>query len=394
MGWKAIASSATGTSHKQGAIPCQDYGDYVTVEDIIVGAVADGAGSAKYSHIGAKLAVETALSYLKGWLKWLKDNHSNLQQPILQEEALKVFNQTLGKVVATLKEKASNRYSLNDLACTLLVFVATPEWIAAMQVGDGFIVVSQQDSEYQLLFPPDKGEYANETTFVTSENAKYQMRVRVLLGHYKFICASTDGLERLAISTRDWMPSAGFFQPFEEGLTTRTKQQEKESLQQWLDSKEVNAKTDDDKTLLLCVYERKLAGVLSGVGGRILEDTSYVQNKDYSGDFALIPGDLVTQTLIVNVLAGCLLQANYDLAACHGVIKSAVAILVIVAITTGIFWCITLSKLVRTLNKRFGIIILTVICGIGLPLGRLLYVVALSSFNNYCWTGDSYGQLP
>ena len=40
--------------------------------DVIVGAVADGAGSAKYSDIGSKLAVETALKYLSKISEYLQ----------------------------------------------------------------------------------------------------------------------------------------------------------------------------------------------------------------------------------------------------------------------------------------------------------------------------------
>ena len=46
MGWKAIARSAVGTSHQKQKIPipCQDCGNYRIFKDVIVGAVADGAG--------------------------------------------------------------------------------------------------------------------------------------------------------------------------------------------------------------------------------------------------------------------------------------------------------------------------------------------------------------
>ena len=61
MNWKAIARSAIGTSHIKQQMPCQDYGDYKIIDDAIIGVVADGAGSAKYSDVGAKLAVDTVL---------------------------------------------------------------------------------------------------------------------------------------------------------------------------------------------------------------------------------------------------------------------------------------------------------------------------------------------
>lgn len=149
-------------------------------------------------------------------------------------------------------------YSVNDLACTLLVFIATPNWISAMQIGDGFIVVHPEEEEYQLLFPPDKGEFINETTFVTSVNALNDMQVCVKPGKQRFICASTDGLERVAIQMNNWTPFPPFFKPLEEYLCETTNpEKEDEYIRNFLESDRLNAHTNDDKTLLLCLYNRQ-----------------------------------------------------------------------------------------------------------------------------------------
>jgi hypothetical protein len=282
MTWKAIARSAIGTSHQKQQMPCQDYGDYQIINNIIIGAVADGSGSAKYADIGAKLTVTTVLETLAkqdlftitesfGYENSIREtrnkpnsnvkplNVMKIEQPrfLFEQEVNQLFSTIVKKVVATLKEKATNDgYSVEDLACTLLIFVATPCGVTAMQIGDGFITVRYQQEEPQLLFPPDKGEYINETTFVTSANALETMRVVVQTGHLEFICASTDGLERLAIRMSDQTPFAPFFQPLEEYLReTSDSEQEEEYLMSFLKSDRLNARTDDDKTLLLCVYD-------------------------------------------------------------------------------------------------------------------------------------------
>jgi hypothetical protein len=254
--WKAIARSATGTSHKKQQLPCQDYGQFIISNKVILGAVADGSGSAKHSDVGAKLTVKTALDELLR----LRQCNVELHWPaklLPDEQAGKFFTIILNKVVKALQERAaSSDYSINDLSCTLLVFLATPNWVAAMQIGDGFIVVRLREGEDQLLFTPDKGEFINETTFVTSANAINEMRVRVLPGQQKFICASTDGLERVAIRMSDWTPFPPFFQPLEEYMVeTSHPEQEDEYIKNFLDSERLNAKTDDDKTLLLCLYD-------------------------------------------------------------------------------------------------------------------------------------------
>ena len=266
MPWKAIACSAKGTSHEKVGSPCQDYADFIKVNDsgdvvnngdIIIGAVCDGAGSCKHSDIGSQLAVKTALNYLQGCLKRLKNERKDLSPDILKESADQVLEKTVAEVRKAFDAKAQEMgCSPNDLSCTLLVVVATPKWLAAMQIGDGFIVIQQPDSEYQLLFQPIKGEYANETTFVTASNALEKMRVRVVTGEQQFIFASTDGLERIALEIRKKSkPHPGFFDGFKEAIKIRSEEEEKKSTEQWLQSQHINDRTDDDKTILLCWYQ-------------------------------------------------------------------------------------------------------------------------------------------
>lgn len=271
MPWKAIACSAKGTSHDKTGSPCQDYADFIRVNDsgeadnngdIAIGAVCDGAGSCKHSDIGSQLAVKKTLQYLQGWLKWLKEEKKDLSEPISEDSAHNIFGKNLAKVQEAFRVKAQEMacYS-KDFSCTLLVVVATPKWLAAMQIGDGFIVIRQPDlkdklSEYKLLFQPIKGEYANQTTFITASNALQVMQVKVLPGPQQFIFASTDGLERLAIVIgKESKPHPPFFDDFRDAIKTRSEAEEKISTGEWLNSAKVNKRTDDDKTILLCWYK-------------------------------------------------------------------------------------------------------------------------------------------
>ena len=288
MNWKAIARSTIGTSHTKQQIPCQDYGDYKIVNDAIIGVVADGAGSAKHSDIGARLAVNTVLktfteqhiatitelysSYSvkerektnSAWKPWnllgkaeKNSNAVTIARSPAEIKASQFFSQIVKQVVSALATQAENsNYAIDDLACTLLIVVATPDGIAAMQIGDGFITVRHPEQDPQLLFSPDKGEYVNETTFVTSTNALKDMKVVVQPGQPEFICASTDGLERLAIRMSDWTPFTPFFQPLEQYLEeTDNLEESDEYLLSFLNSERLNARTDDDKTLFLCLYD-------------------------------------------------------------------------------------------------------------------------------------------
>ncbi len=252
MQWEIVGCSAIGTKHIKGGTSCQDAVCYERISDqIIIGAVSDGMGSARRSDVGSKLAVQTALSQIKSTQCWLN-------QPKNDEEAWEIFRSVLGKVQATLKKEAENGgYSVKDLNCTLLAFVATPEWLAAMQVGDGLIVVRSKGRDYQLLFMPDKGEFCNETTSVTSSHALEEMQVCVKSGSYEFICAATDGIENISlVKPENWRPFEGFFKPLEEQimLSTKSLDHKKKEIEDFLNSEQINQQTDDDKTLLLCAY--------------------------------------------------------------------------------------------------------------------------------------------
>jgi hypothetical protein len=272
--WKVVARSAIGTSHQQQQLPCQDYGGNRILNEVIVGAVADGAGSARYADLGAKLAVETTLKYLtatEAWFKKRRHSWHTIPQPPSEQKIRNLFAKIVVRVQSALQKQAiAGGYSVEELACTLIAFLATPEWIAAMQIGDGFIVVrcsmplrqgvlandfTMTGKDYHLLFQPNKGEYANQTTFVTSAAALQEMQVRVLLAQQNFICAATDGLERVAIRIKDWTPFPPFFQPLEEYLEEISDpEQEDAYLIDFLESDRLSDRTDDDKTLLLCLY--------------------------------------------------------------------------------------------------------------------------------------------
>ena len=294
MTWKAIARSEKGTRHSKLNMPCQDYSNYKVINNAIVGVVADGAGSAKHSDIGAQTAVNKVLEIINerdiqnidellisdGYLpetekhkpsahklsnlfnRSNKDEEGDITVAVKKSNSeyktKQFFVEIVKQVTTALNEQAeTNDYAVSDLASTLLIAIATPNGIAAMQTGDGFITVRYPNSPFQLLFPPDKGEYVNETIFVTSSNALKDMRVIVQPGQPEFVCASTDGLERLAIRMSDWTPFTPFFQPLEQYLReTNNPEESDEYLINFLKSDRLNARTDDDKTLFLCLYDR------------------------------------------------------------------------------------------------------------------------------------------
>ena len=257
MNWKATYYYAKGTWHKKHNIPCQDYANYHCFDKVILGAVADGAGSAKYADIGAKLAVDNILEYLKQSQQKFSEKSLFNYYSFNEKEAKQLFYDGIQQtVIPALKKKAQEKQcSINEFACTLIAFIATPNWITAMQIGDGFLVLSLNNKkDYQLLLKPDKGEFVNEIKFVTSKNVLSTLNFKFLSETPKFICASTDGLEKVAILLSNLTPHAPFFDPLKTYLEqTKNPESNTQYLEQFLNSDRLNSRTNDDKTLLLCL---------------------------------------------------------------------------------------------------------------------------------------------
>lgn len=114
-------------------------------------AVADGAGSARHGAEGARIACLTAIHALKSG------------EPL--EGVASCCRRALNQSAAALDEHVSN------WATTLLVasLALTPSGILvrALQIGDGVILQSSGSRAYALT-TPQRGEFANQTTFLTS----------------------------------------------------------------------------------------------------------------------------------------------------------------------------------------------------------------------------------
>lgn len=261
--WKVVCQSVAGILHLEKGLPCQDYAAYRRLsKDLLIGAVSDGAGSAEFSDIGARVAVESALTFLANlldvqdadtgdWLSHLNSNRAN-------EYLCSLCQSLVEQVVEQLQAQAESHHkNINDFAATLITFIATPDMTVALQIGDGFILLRGEGGEYQLLFQPEKGEYINETTFITATNVLEHIQVGIVNIPTQFICVGTDGVENVSINLSNWQPFTPFFQPLEQYLQ-ETEKPLAEDLQEFLQRKELSARTTDDKTLLLAMYTENL----------------------------------------------------------------------------------------------------------------------------------------
>ena len=245
-GWTWAAASRRGTGHIDMGERRQDAFRVVTVDPGFLVAVAcDGAGSAPYGGLGAALAARTLSVMAEAWVA-----ESRALPPPEQLE--------LWTVIALQKiEMAAARLgtTANDFATTVVFAVSDGTSTTIAHIGDGAVVArATETNEWVDLSWPESGEYAATTFFLT--DLVPRLRISVVAGlAIDRLALLTDGLERLALDFARRMPHTpffdGLFRPIEDSVVSGQDLSLSRRLGSFLSSDAVNARTDDDKTLIL-----------------------------------------------------------------------------------------------------------------------------------------------
>ncbi|RUR88600.1 hypothetical protein DSM107007_06680 [Nostoc sp. PCC 7120 = FACHB-418] len=229
---------------------CQDAHHWQLLPgNVLVAAAADGAGSASQGKVGAMVAVETAIESLS-----LRDitrdslADDETVRSLLTEALLAAKKAVEDEAVACQKQP-------QDLATTLIIAIASPEMVAAAQIGDGMAVAKDHLGNLLALTIPDNGEYINETTFLTSPGALETAQMRLWRETIVNIGLLTDGLQMLALNMVVSEPHKPFFFPLFDFVKNAEDQAEaKEQLVKFLGSERITQRTDDDLTLIIGAF--------------------------------------------------------------------------------------------------------------------------------------------
>jgi hypothetical protein len=249
MSWIAAVDYRQGVSHRRGGVPCQDFGRLLQPdENTVIAALSDGAGSAVLSHLGARIAVNAALGHVGARIAKAPGSRG----AVTSLSAEDLFAGVAEAARAALRAGANdNRVDPDDLACTLTVVALAPNAVMACQVGDGIVVTRMATGGYTLLVEPKRGEYANETDFVTDPGAR--LRIAAAEGPVRFLSAATDGLLPVSIDNKDRRPHAPFFRPIDRfAHASRDGAAVHDGIREFLASDRLAARVDDDLALMVC----------------------------------------------------------------------------------------------------------------------------------------------
>lgn len=251
--WRYIAAAQIGTSHIKAGTPCQDSYrcEFVTGkggEEYLIAIASDGAGSAKHSDEGSAqtcgLFVRALSAYLSAGGEW----------PIPRDYFVQCVRELQAVFAAMAAEAGTTE---REYACTLVLAVTGPGGTAFLQIGDGAIVYASRSmpSNFAAAFWPERGEYANQTTFITSPEALESLQHEFLDEEVDEIAVFTDGIQNLVLDYRQQMAHSPWFDRMFTAVRSLNEPGYSAALSEKLDAflagKDVNARTDDDKTLIL-----------------------------------------------------------------------------------------------------------------------------------------------
>jgi hypothetical protein len=249
--WRVVGAAVQGVGHQRQGLPCQDAQDHRVVQtehgQALLVALADGAGSAEHADLGASCAVEVALYILESVLA---------DQVVAPEDDECLIRTAFAGARHYLKELAEQEgIPFRSLATTLTCAMVMDGRLVTGQLGDGVVVVQSSREEFIAITQPQRGEYANETYFLTQDNASDRVQIQMFDQPVQALALMSDGLLRLAMRMPNNEPHLPFFKPLFSFVSTSEDQQAAaDQLADFLNSERVCARTDDDKSLILAIY--------------------------------------------------------------------------------------------------------------------------------------------
>lgn len=245
--WRAGGISVVGFSHIEDDVPCQDANAYKVRDDgWLVAAVSDGAGSAKYSHIGADAYVSAVVN------RFAEDpGLPDQSEDGIVSDLKEVIDATTRNLVDNhTPEDEGEEVSHSDFAATIIVVICNENGGAFYHVGDGAgAVLELGNLDHAIVSKPQNGEYANETYFLTMENWQDYFRITPFDEPFDTVLLMSDGVTPMAMTKGCEAPFGSFVQPVINFLKSAEPERGQQALENTLTREQVRTVTGDDKTL-------------------------------------------------------------------------------------------------------------------------------------------------
>lgn len=261
--WLLAGASARGPGHDKRNLPNQD--SFVIRknrnEQIVALVVSDGAGSATQSEKGS----QTCASIMAATLLDIGEKHSDHLTGVFQgkQKSRHFIQDAVAAGLAKVRQVLDpSEKSLADFHHTFTGALLTPAGGFLAQIGDSpaisakaTLLKTPETSEYVDFFAEsqiylvEKGEYVNETCFVTQLTWLQNLRLTHVPAHSALLIMS-DGAGDLVINRGE------IFRPFISNvlsnvLKKQNREQRDEVIREAIAAPEADSITSDDKTLII-----------------------------------------------------------------------------------------------------------------------------------------------
>jgi hypothetical protein len=245
-----FGTKITGRGHRIKGVPCQDaYASELVIPSQIVIAIADGLGSAPRSNLGAHCAVESAVNAVTSLMaEGLTDSNLLLREGIVNARK------------ALFEKAALEICPVRELACTMLLIIASIDRIAVAHIGDGAVVI-KGSGIVRILSEPHNSEYVNVVVPLTSDDWEEALRIYSSIEPIECIAAFTDGLQNAALLkvNNTYKPFEAFFNPlFSYAMKIEDIDAAENDIKDLLISEKVQGSSDDDMTLVISVLNTNI----------------------------------------------------------------------------------------------------------------------------------------
>ncbi len=178
------STSLVGKSHITKGTVCQDANRVNEMSNgWIVAAIADGVGSAKFSDIASKTAVDTVVNYCS----------KHIDKNTKQEELCEILSNAFETAEMSIEAIArSNNASMLDYDTTLSVVVYDGLHIAYGHSGDGGIVGMCMNGSYKKITEPQKAD--DGFCVIPLRAGKNSWKFGIETEEFASVLLATDGL--------------------------------------------------------------------------------------------------------------------------------------------------------------------------------------------------------
>ncbi|MDE7121771.1 MAG: protein phosphatase 2C domain-containing protein, partial [Oscillospiraceae bacterium] len=211
--YEGFCHSVIGASHVAKGTVCQDFSNFQSTEFYSIAVVADGHGSKKHfrSDVGSRLAVRATLRTVRNFYRDPEEFEESFQ-----ENPKDIITKIEKQIISRWNREVSKHYRKNPVTdeekspftkdqyesikmesmygTTLIAVVMGRDYVFGMQIGDGSLVMIDEDGEAEMPIADDESAPANLTASMCNSNSLDMFSNFYLMDNPMAVFVSTDGL--------------------------------------------------------------------------------------------------------------------------------------------------------------------------------------------------------